>query len=70
MSVSGHIDEEIFGKAYDSRLVRRLLRYVWPYRLSVAVDERKIEPILPLQAARRGKLNLGVVDPYNTGSPP
>src|SRR5437868_2128179 len=37
MSVSGHIDEEIFGKAYDGRLVRRLLRYVWPYRLSVAV---------------------------------
>src|SRR5438270_179302 len=37
MSVSGHIDEEIFGKAYDSRLVGRLLRYVWPYRLSVAV---------------------------------
>jgi ATP-binding cassette subfamily B protein len=30
-------DEEIFGKAYDGRLVRRLLRYVRPYRLSIGL---------------------------------
>jgi len=30
-------DEELFGKAYDGRLVRRLLRYVGPYRLSIGV---------------------------------
>jgi ATP-binding cassette subfamily B multidrug efflux pump len=30
-------EEEVLGKAYDARLMRRLLRYLWPYRLSVAV---------------------------------
>ena len=24
-------DEEILGKAYDARLMRRLLGYLWPY---------------------------------------
>jgi ATP-binding cassette subfamily B protein len=38
MSVSHHEDEEIFGKAYDSRLVRRLLLYVLPYRVSIGVS--------------------------------
>jgi ATP-binding cassette subfamily B protein len=28
-------DEEILGKAYDARLMRRLLTYLWPYRLYV-----------------------------------
>jgi ATP-binding cassette subfamily B protein len=27
-----HHEEEVLGKAYDSRLMRRLLRYLWPYR--------------------------------------
>src|SRR2546426_1312317 len=30
-------DEEILGKAYDSRLMKRLLKYLNPYRLHVAV---------------------------------
>jgi ATP-binding cassette, subfamily B, multidrug efflux pump len=30
-------EEEILGKAYDSRLMRRLLRYLWPYRWQVTV---------------------------------
>lgn len=25
------LDDEVVGKAYDSRLMRRLLRYLWPY---------------------------------------
>ncbi len=29
-------EEDALGKAYDARLMRRLLRYLWPYRLSVA----------------------------------
>jgi ATP-binding cassette subfamily B multidrug efflux pump len=28
-------DDEILGKAYDARLMRRLLGYLWPYRLQV-----------------------------------
>ena len=26
------MEEEVLGKAYDSRLMRRLLTYLWPYR--------------------------------------
>jgi ATP-binding cassette subfamily B protein len=29
------VEEEVQGKAYDSRLMRRLLRYAWPYRFWV-----------------------------------
>lgn len=32
----GHHEEEVLGKAYDARLVRRLLTYVRPYRKMVA----------------------------------
>src|SRR5215475_4976503 len=27
-----HHEEEVLGKAYDARLMRRLLTYLWPYR--------------------------------------
>src|SRR5256885_16327191 len=30
-------EEEVLGKAYDSRLMRRILRYLRPYRWEVAV---------------------------------
>ena len=30
-------EEEVLGKAYDSRLMRRLLTYLRPYRKQVAV---------------------------------
>src|SRR5215469_7350297 len=30
-------EEEVLGKAYDSRLMRRLLRYLRPYRLQVSI---------------------------------
>ena len=32
MSANNYHDEEVLGKAYDSRLMRRLLTYVRPYR--------------------------------------
>jgi ATP-binding cassette subfamily B protein len=32
------VEEEVLGKAYDSRLMRRLLRYMIPYRGMVAVS--------------------------------
>jgi ATP-binding cassette subfamily B multidrug efflux pump len=35
--VAASHDEEIFGKAYDSGLARRLLRYLRPYRPRVAI---------------------------------
>ena len=30
-------DEEILGKAYDARLMRRLLKYLRPYRWHVSL---------------------------------
>ena len=33
---AAHHEEEALGKAYDARQVRRLLRYLWPYKLPVA----------------------------------
>ena len=27
-----HHEEEVLGKAYDGRLMRRLLKYLWPYK--------------------------------------
>ena len=30
-------DDDIIGKAYDARLMRRLLEYLWPYWRSVIV---------------------------------
>ncbi len=36
--MSAYLDEDaILGKAYDARLIRRLLRYVGPYRAAVAL---------------------------------
>ena len=31
------LDEEVFGKAYDARLMKRLLRYLGPYQWRVAI---------------------------------
>ena len=39
MAVTQHeIDDEIYGKAYDSRLARRLLRYLVPYRAAMVAS--------------------------------
>ena len=35
MVQAAHHDEEAIGKAYDARLMRRLLRYLWPYKMPV-----------------------------------
>jgi len=34
MSSSSHHEDDVVGKAYDSRLMRRLLRYLRPHRAS------------------------------------
>ena len=49
-------EEEVLGKAYDSRLMARLLRYVRPYKVQVAVA------IVLLMVAS----GLAVVGPYLT----
>src|ERR1035438_7675484 len=35
--MASHQDEEVLGKAYDARLMRRLLRYLRPYRWQTSV---------------------------------
>src|ERR671924_243495 len=35
--MAAHQEEEVLGKAYDSRLMKRLLRYLWPYRWQTAI---------------------------------
>jgi ATP-binding cassette, subfamily B, multidrug efflux pump len=35
IGIGGHHEEEVLGKAYDSRLMRRLLTYIRPYRKNV-----------------------------------
>jgi len=44
-------EEEALGKAYDSRLMRRLLAYMRPYRWSVAVALSLVAVVTPLELA-------------------
>ena len=44
-------EEEALGKAYDSRLMRRLLRYLKPYRWRVALALAFVAIITPLELA-------------------
>ncbi len=32
------MEEEVVGKVYHGRLMRRLMRYLWPYRRYVAIS--------------------------------
>jgi ATP-binding cassette subfamily B multidrug efflux pump len=45
-------DEEVLGKAYDARLMRRLLGYLWPYKSQVAVALASIVCASVLQLAQ------------------
>src|SRR5882672_9612715 len=44
-------EEEALGKAYDSRLMRRLLQYMKPYRWSVALALGMVAIVTPLELA-------------------
>jgi ATP-binding cassette subfamily B multidrug efflux pump len=44
-------EEEALGKAYDSRLMRRLLQYMKPYRWSVAIALGMVAIVTPLELA-------------------
>ena len=56
-------DEEVLGKAYDARLMRRLLRYLWPYRLQVAVALASIICASVLQLAQPYLMKIGTSQP-------
>jgi ATP-binding cassette subfamily B multidrug efflux pump len=72
------VEEEVLGKAYDGRLMRRLLTYIRPYKLSVAealvllilnAVLQVIGPLLTALAVDRylapsGKISHTILDPY------
>ena len=44
-------EEEALGKAYDSRLMRRLLQYMKPYRWRVVLALALVAVVTPLELA-------------------
>jgi ATP-binding cassette subfamily B protein len=77
------VEEEVLGKAYDGRLMRRLLTYVRPYKLPVVAALvlllinsvlQAIGPLLTALAVDRylapnGKVSHTILDPYLSPSP-
>ena len=53
-------EEEVLGKAYDARLMRRLLRYLRPYRLQVAVALGAIISASVLQLAQPYLMKIAI----------
>jgi ATP-binding cassette subfamily B protein len=53
-------DEEVIGKAYDARLMRRLLTYLQPYRVSVVIALLAIIGHSVLQLAQPYLLKLAI----------
>jgi ATP-binding cassette, subfamily B, multidrug efflux pump len=60
-------DEEVLGKAYDAVLMRRLLRYLWPYRLQVAVALASIICASVLQLAQPYLMKVAIDGHIATG---
>jgi ATP-binding cassette, subfamily B, multidrug efflux pump len=77
------VEEEVLGKAYDGRLMRRLLTYIRPYKLPVVAALilllfnavlQAIGPLLTALAVDRylapsGKVTHTVLDPYLAAKP-
>ena len=61
---NGH-EEEALGKAYDSRLMRRLLEYMRPYRWRVILALSLTPAVTPLELAPP-KLFQVAIDRYLT----
>jgi ATP-binding cassette subfamily B multidrug efflux pump len=62
-------DDDVTGKAYDSRLMRRLLTYLRPYKLQVAISA--VATILKSATDSTGPLLVMIaVDTYMSAAPP
>jgi ATP-binding cassette, subfamily B, multidrug efflux pump len=61
-------EEEVLGKAYDAVLMRRLLRYLWPYRLQVAVALTSIICASILQLAQPYLMKIAIDRHISTGN--
>ena len=60
-------DEEVLGKAYDAALMRRLLGYLWPYRLQVVVALASIICASVLQLAQPYLMKVAIDRHIATG---
>ncbi|MPY88527.1 MAG: ATP-binding cassette domain-containing protein [Luteitalea sp.] len=60
-------EEEALGKAYDARLMRRLLRYLWPYRRSAVLALVAIIASAVLQLAQPYLTKLAIDHYIETG---
>jgi ATP-binding cassette, subfamily B, multidrug efflux pump len=60
-------DEEVLGKAYDARLMRRLLGYLWPYKPQVAVALASIICASVLQLAQPYLMKVAIDRHIATG---
>jgi ATP-binding cassette subfamily B protein len=66
-------EDEALGRAYDTRLMARLWRYVAPYRLQVATTLLFVLPLLLFDLAPAWIVKAGldrVIVPAATGAPP
>ena len=63
-------EEEILGKAYDSRLMKRLLKYLKPYRRHVAlgiimsITVSAMEAVRPWFTKHAVDVNIAEGDPH------
>jgi ATP-binding cassette, subfamily B, multidrug efflux pump len=53
-------EEEVLGKAYDARLMRRLLGYLWPYRLQAGLALASIVSASVLQLAQPYLMKIAI----------
>ena len=61
-------EEEVLGKAYDARLMRRLLTYLWPYRLQVGIALASIISSSVLQLAQPYLMKIAIDRHIATGN--
>ena len=61
-------EEEVLGKAYDARLMRRLLTYLWPYRVQVAIALGSIICSSVLQLAQPYLMKIAIDRHIATGN--
>jgi ATP-binding cassette, subfamily B, multidrug efflux pump len=61
---TGH-EEEALGKAYDARLMRRLMQYLHPYRWRVVLALALVAVVTPLELAPPGLFQIAI-DRYFT----
>ena len=66
--MSGFHEEEVLGKAYDGALMRRLLGYLTPYRVQVAISLAAIIGGSILQLAQPYLTKLAIDDHIATGN--